>query len=89
MRKKGDEADLPALQSIELDRSAMAGDWRDDRKTNQRSPFNWKNTLVMRSWDVWWSESIDLPSLTSFKGSTYNFENIGPVVLESSNVSGD
>ena len=34
-------------------------------------------------------ESIDLPSLASFKGSTYNFENIGPVVLESSGVTGE
>ena len=77
---------MPALESIELAGSAMAGDWRDDRKTSQRSPFNWKNKLVMRSWDVGESESIDLPSLTSFKGSTYNFENIGPVVLESNNI---
>lgn len=81
---------MPALESIELAGSAMAGDWRDDRKTSQRSPFNWKNKLVMRSWNVrGGGESIDLPSLASFKGSTYNFENIGPVVLESSGVTGE
>ena len=77
---------MSALESIELAGSAMAGDWRDDRKTSQRSPFNWKNKLVMRSWNV---RGSDLPSLASFKGSTYNFENIGPVVLESSGVTGE
>ena len=89
MSESADEADLPLLQSIELGGSALAGDWRDDRKTSQRSPFNWKNSLVMRSGDLCGSEWIDLPSLISFKGNTYNFENIGPVVLESSDVCVD
>ena len=44
-----DDSDLPKLQSIQLDRWALAGDWGDDRKTINNEPYNYKNTLTMRS----------------------------------------
>ena len=44
-----DDADLPMLQSIQLDRTALVGDGRDNRKTIRRVPYNYKNTLTMRS----------------------------------------
>ena len=44
-----DDSDLPKLQSIQLDEEALQGDGRDDRKTIIRLPFNYKNTLTMRS----------------------------------------
>ena len=45
-----DNADLPLLQSIEIGQEALAGDWCDDRKMIRDEPFNYKNTLTMRSW---------------------------------------
>ena len=44
-----DDSDLPQLQSIELGDSALAGDGSDDRKTISVYPYNYKNTLTMRS----------------------------------------
>ena len=44
-----DDSDLPKLQSIELDYEALAGDPRDDRRTISKEPYNYKNTLTMRS----------------------------------------
>ena len=44
-----DDSDLPKLQSIRLDSSALDGDWGDDRKTISDEPYNYKNTLTMRS----------------------------------------
>ena len=44
-----DDSDLPKLQSIQLDGSALDGDDGDDRKTINNEPFNYKNTLTMRS----------------------------------------
>ena len=44
-----DESDLPELQSIELAWGALAGDGRDDRQTISTAPYNYKNTLTMRS----------------------------------------
>ena len=44
-----DDSDLPKLQSIQLGRWALAGDGRDDRKTITVNPYNYKNTLTMRS----------------------------------------
>ena len=43
------DSDLPKLQSIQLCNSALSGDDRDDRKTISGYPFNFKNTLIMRS----------------------------------------
>ena len=44
-----DDLDLPKLQSIQLGEGALNGDWRDDRKTISDKPYNYKNTLTMRS----------------------------------------
>ena len=44
-----DDSDLPKLQSIQLDELALGGDHRDDRKTINTEPYNYKNTLTMRS----------------------------------------
>ena len=44
-----DDSDLPKLQSIELGDGALSGDDDDDRKRIRREPYNYKNTLTMRS----------------------------------------
>ena len=44
-----DDSDLPKLQSIRLGDYALDGDERDDRKTISTEPYNYKNTLTMRS----------------------------------------
>ena len=49
MNGRIDDSDLPKLQSIELGSWALYGDDRDDRKTINTEPFNFKNTLTMRS----------------------------------------
>ena len=43
------DSDLPKLQSIQLGRCALDGDWGDDRKTISYLPYNYNNTLTMRS----------------------------------------
>ena len=43
-----DHSDLPNLQSIQLDDMALYGDDRDDRKTIDDKPYNFKNTLSMK-----------------------------------------
>ena len=49
MNEWNDDSDLPKLQSIQLDRWALDGDKRDNRKTIRDEPYNYKNTLTMRS----------------------------------------
>ena len=44
-----DDSDLPKLQSIQLGQIALKGDDGDDRKTTINKPYNYKNTLTMRS----------------------------------------
>ena len=44
-----DDSDLPKLQSIRLYNSALNGNYRDDRKTISDKPYNYKNTMIMRS----------------------------------------
>ena len=44
-----DDSDLPKLHSIQLARGALHGDGRDNRKTISDEPYNFKNTLTMRS----------------------------------------
>ena len=78
-----DDSDLPKLQSIRFAPGALFGDERDNRKTISDEPYNFKNTLTMRSEIEWVDEWIDLPSLTQFKGGYRNLENIGSVILES------
>ena len=50
-----DDSDLPMLQSIQLGWSALEGDGRADRKTINDEPYNYKNTLTMRS-EIEWSD---------------------------------
>jgi len=44
-----DDSDLPKLQSIRLADGALRGDGRVDRTTIRNPPYNFKNTLTMRS----------------------------------------
>ena len=44
-----DDSDLPKLQSIQLGDGALRGDNGADRKTISNEPYNYKNTLTMRS----------------------------------------
>ena len=44
-----DDSDLPKLQSIQLGKWALEGDDRADRKMISKEPYNYKNTLTMRS----------------------------------------
>ena len=49
MNGRIDDSDLPKLQSIQLDEYALVGDNRDDRRMISYKPYNYKNTLTMRS----------------------------------------
>ena len=51
-----DDSDLPKLQSIQLSAWALFGDGRDDRRTISKAPYNYKNTLTMRSEIEWVNE---------------------------------
>ena len=51
-----DYSDLPKLQSIQLGFGALDGDYRADRKTISDKPYNYKNTLTMRSEIEWIDE---------------------------------
>ena len=44
-----DDSDLPKLQSIQLGSCALQGDIGEDRETISDKPYNYKNTLTMRS----------------------------------------
>ena len=44
-----DYSDLPILQSIQFAPGALEGDGRADRKTISEEPYDYKNTLTMRS----------------------------------------
>jgi len=44
-----DDSDLPMLQSIQLDYGALYGDQRFERRTISSYPYNYNNTLTMRS----------------------------------------
>ena len=49
MNEWSDNSDLPKLQSIQLKEYALRGDYRDNRETIRDKPYNYKNTLTMRS----------------------------------------
>ena len=49
MRECNDESDLPVLQSIQLGNNALQGDSGDRRKMITEEPYNYRNTLTMRS----------------------------------------
>ena len=44
-----DDSDLPKLQSIQLGSFALDGDDSDDQRMISKIPYNYKNTLTMRS----------------------------------------
>ena len=48
--------DLPNLQSINLSEGAFQGDMGDDRKSLYTAPYNYLNTLIMKSdeWEIEW-----------------------------------
>ena len=74
---------------IQLDWGVFQGDGRDSRKMSDNEPYYFNNTLTMRSSNCNCIESVDLPMLTSFKGSYCNCMNIGSVILDSSFVQID
>ncbi len=41
--------DLPQLQSIELESRSLRGDCANSRETIKEAPYNYKNTLTMKS----------------------------------------
>ena len=84
-----DDSDLPKLQSIQLDRSALDGDCRDKDGYHSYPPANYNLILTMKSGIEWSDEWIDLPSLTHFNGNGNNFRFIGSVILESSHIPFD
>lgn len=49
MKGMTDNPDLSKLQSIELEYSACRGDSDSSRTTMKNKPYNYKNTLTMRS----------------------------------------
>ena len=49
MRERSDESDLPSLQSIQLGNNALQGDSGDKRKMIVEPPYNYRNTMTMRS----------------------------------------
>ena len=44
-----DYSDLPKFHSIQFGERALYGDYDNDRKTISEEPFNYKNTLTMKS----------------------------------------
>ena len=78
-----DDLDLPQLHSIELDYCALRGDERDEQKALEEKPYNYKNTLIMKSGCCMIGVMTNLPSLTSFKSYRCNCQFVGSVMLES------
>ena len=81
-----DDLDLPQLHSIELDYCALRGDERDEQKALKEKPYNYKNTLIMKSGCSMIGVRADLPSLISFKSYRCNFQFVGSVTLESTDL---
>ena len=79
----GDQSDLPSLQSLVLASKALTGDYSDDRKMSREEPYNYKNTMVMKSGCGEKDGGVDLPSLTAIKGGEWIFGYMGSVVLQS------
>ena len=74
---------MPLLRSILLDSQSLLGDRREERKTIDREPFNYKNDLTMRSESEGGFLTVDLPSLIEFRGEEWVCGCIGSVILES------
>ena len=76
------EIDLPKLQSVKLGNNAFRGD--SNRKTTNEYPYNYNNTMIMKSDSNWQNVFSDLPSLISFVGvGSGNYRFFGSVVIES------
>ena len=75
------EIDLPLLQSVKLGYLAFTGD--SNRKTIDEYPYNYNNTMTMKSDSNWQNVYLDLPSLISFVGGRYNYLYFGSVIFES------
>ena len=75
------EIDLPLLQLVKLGYSAFRGD--SNRKTINEYPYNYNNTMIMKSDGIWQNVYLDIPSLISFVGGSENYHYFGSVVLES------
>ena len=76
------EIDLPLLQSVKLGNKAFGGD--SNRKTINEYPYNYNNTMIMKSDSNWLIICLDLPSLISFVGvGSDNYRYFGSVILES------
>ena len=86
MNRVNNNVDLPKLEIITLEDSALLGDENPDRKTNNTAPYYYKNTLTMRSIVSNGIVLIDLPSLTTINGQYRHFRYMGSVVLESSDM---
>ena len=78
-----DNLDLPQLHSIELDYCALRGDERDEQKALKEKPYNYKNTLRMKSGCNASGVMTDLPSLISLNSYRCNCQFIGSVTVES------
>ena len=78
-----DHSDLPQLRSIVLDSYALAGNWDNSVDAVDGKPFNYEYSFTMRSTDITWEWTIDLPSLTEFRGAYDNMEYVGRVTSES------
>ena len=75
------EIDLPLLQSVKLGDLAFLGDY--NRKTINEYPYNYNNTMTMKSDSNWQNVYLDLPSLISFVGGRGNYLYFGSVIFES------
>ena len=75
------EIDLPQLQSVIMGSNAFRGD--SNRKTIDEYPYNYNNTMIMKSDGNWQNVYLDLPSLISFVGGSGNYHYFGSVVFES------
>lgn len=76
------DSDLPQLFSIAIKDDALCGDCSMACQSFD-PPYNYKNSLTMKSGTEWINGPADLPSLTEFKGASCVFRFIGLVALES------
>lgn len=79
-------SDLPWLFSIAINDDAFYGDCSFARETTFEAPYNYKNTLIMRSVGKRRNERADLPALAELRGGQCIFRFIGSVFLESGGV---
>ena len=68
---------------IDFASHAFEGNAEENRQTIRDEPYNYKNTLTMKSWIRSSNRRIDLPLLVSFTGDNYIFHYVGSAFLES------